>query len=157
MKIILYTITALAVMSCNSAKTIFEEHRSVGEDMTWQTDEPITFEVDVKENKHSYELAVAVRYSDGFPFDKLPIHMIETSPQGESVRKDIDIMIQPSKGEYLGEKGLDIIDLEQVVDTKKEFPTFGKYTYTLIPSESNHDAYPLILEIGLVLKDPLSH
>lgn len=144
-------------MSCNSAKIIFEEHRSVGEDMMWQTREPITFEVDVKENKHSYELALAVRYSDGYPFDKLPIYMTETSPQGETVRKDVDILIQPRKGEYLGEKSFDLIDLQQVIDSKKEFPTFGKYTYTLMPANNNLDGYPLILEIGLVLTDPLSH
>jgi len=156
MKLVILSLIILLLMSCNSSKVIFEEHQSVGEDKTWQVEEPITFELDVKENKHAYELAIAVRYAHGFPFDKLPIYLIETSPEGESVRRDIDILIQPKKGEYLGEKGFDIIDLEQIIDSHKDFPTFGKYAYTLIPVDNGLDGYPLILEVGLTLKDPVS-
>jgi gliding motility-associated lipoprotein GldH len=136
---------------------MFEEHRSVGEEMTWEAAEPITFEIYVKENKHPYEMAVAIRYAHGFPFNKLPIQMTETNPQGESVRRDLEIMIQPNPGEYLGEKGFDIIDLEQIIDREKEFPTFGKYTYTLVPVDNDEHGFPLIMEIGLVLKDTAKH
>jgi hypothetical protein len=66
-------------------------------------------------------------------------------------------MIQPSPGKYLGEKGFDIIDLEQVIDREKEFPTFGKYTYTLSPVDNDEHGFPLIMEIGIVLKDTAKH
>lgn len=98
-------------------------------------------------------MAVAVRYSNGFPYDKLPVYITETDPNGESVRKDIDLVIQPKPGEYLGEKGLDIIDLEQVIDTHKEFPSFGKYTYTIVPNIEDPSGFPLLMEIGLILRD----
>ena len=148
-------ILALALLTgCTPQKTLFEEHKSVGEDMVWQPSEPITFTIDVKENKHAYELAVAVRYANGYPFDRLPVYITETNPAGESVRKDIDIIIQPKPGEYLGEKGFDIIDLEQVIEANKEFPTFGKYTYTIIPNVDDPSGFPLLMEIGLVLRDP---
>ena len=157
MKLVAYSILLLLLVGCNSAKVIFEEQRSVGDDMTWKSSEPITFEIEVKENKHPYEMAVAIRYTDGFPFNKVPIQMTETSPQGESIRRDLEIMIQPRPGEYLGEKGFDIIDLEQIIDTEKEFPTFGKYTYTLVPVDNDEHGFPLIMEIGLVLKDTAKH
>ena len=142
------------IASCSSSNTLFEQHESVGEDLVWQPREPITFTIDVKENKHAYEMTVAVRYANGYPYDKLPIYMTETNPNGESIRKDIDILIQPNPGEYLGEKGFDIIDLEQVIDTKKEFPEFGKYTYTLIPGIDDPDGIPMLMEIGLIVRDP---
>jgi gliding motility-associated lipoprotein GldH len=157
MKLVVNSILLLLLAGCNSAKVMFEEHHSVGEDMTWETSEPITFEIDIKENKHPYEMAVAIRYAHGFPFNKLPIQMTETNPQGGSVRRDLEIMIQPKPGEYLGEKGFDIIDLEQIIDTEKEFPTFGKYTYTLVPVDNEEHGFPLIMEIGLVLKDTAKH
>ena len=149
--LLLATFTVLA--GCNSSKTLFEEHQSIGEDMVWQPSEPITFTIDVSENKHDYELAVAVRYANGFPYNKLPIFITETNPNGESVRKDIELIIQPTPGEYLGEKGFDIIDLEQVIDAQKEFPTFGKYTYTLIPDTDDPAGFPLMMEVGLILRD----
>ena len=157
MKLVVHCILLLLLIGCNSAKVMFEEHRSVGEEMTWEATEPITFDIDVKENKHPYEMAVAIRYANGFPFNKLPIQMTETNPQGESVRRDLEIMIQPNPGEYLGEKGFDIIDLEQIIDREKEFPTFGKYTYTLVPVDNDEHGFPLIMEIGLVLKDTAKH
>ena len=157
MKLVVHCILLLLLIGCNSAKVMFEEHRSVGEEMTWEATEPITFEIYVKENKHPYEMAVAIRYAHGFPFNMLPIQMTETNPQGESVRRDLEIMIQPNPGEYLGEKGFDIIDLEQIIDREKEFPTFGKYTYTLVPVDNDEHGFPLIMEIGLVLKDTAKH
>jgi gliding motility-associated lipoprotein GldH len=154
MRQLLLLSAILILVGCSSSNTLFEEHQSVGDDLVWQPSEPITFTIDVKENKHAYEMAVAVRYANGYPFDKLPIYLIETGPSGESVRKDIDIIIQPEPGEYLGEKGLDIIDLEHVVDTNKEFPEFGKYTYTLMPNIDDPSGFPLLMEIGLILRDP---
>lgn len=154
MRHLLFFTAVIIITGCSSSKTIFEQHESVGEDLVWQPSEPISFSIDIKENKHAYELAVAIRYADGFPFDKLPIYLIETGPNGESVRKDIDILIQPKPGEYLGEKGLDIIDLEQVIDTNKEFPEFGKYSYTLMPNIDDPSGFPMLMEIGLILRDP---
>ncbi len=154
MRPLLFSMVLALLTGCTSQNTLFEEHQSVGEDMVWQPSEPITFTIDVKENKHPFEMAVAVRYANGYPFDKLPIYMTETNPAGESVRKDIDVIIQPTPGEYLGEKGMDIIDLEQTIDADKEFPTFGKYTYTLIPNVDDPSGFPLLMEIGLILRDP---
>ena len=154
MRIHLLALALALLTGCTSSNKLFEEHITVGEDMVWQPSEPITFTIDVKENKHAYELALAVRYANGFPYDRLPVFMTETNPNGESVRKDIDLIIQPKPGEYLGEKGFDIIDLEQVIDANKEFPTFGKYTYTLIPDIDDPSGFPLLMEIGLILRDP---
>lgn len=154
MKHILYLSALILLAACTSGRTIFEKHQSVGDDLVWQPSEPITFTIDIAENKHAFELALAVRYANGFPYDKLPVYLTETAPSGESVRKDIDLVIQPTPGEYLGEKGLDIIDLEQVIDTQKKYPTFGKYTYTLLPAIDDPSGFPLLMEIGLILRDP---
>ncbi|MFM7726036.1 MAG: hypothetical protein ACKO7B_05010 [Flavobacteriales bacterium] len=151
-RIILFAALTASI-GCASHVTLYEEHQSVGDDLIWQPVEAISFTIDVTENKHAYEMAVAVRYADGYPFDKLPIHLTETDPSGESVRKDIDILIQPKPGDYLGEKGFDIIDLEPVIDGNKEFPTFGKYTYTLVPAIDDEVGIPMLMEIGLVLRD----
>jgi gliding motility-associated lipoprotein GldH len=157
MKLFAYTLLLILLVGCNSNAVIFEKHISVGDDMIWESSESITFEVDINSNKHPYQLLVAIRYADGFPFDKIPMYLTETNPEGESVRKDVDIVIQPRPGEYLGEKAFDIIDLEQIVDSKKEFPTFGKYTYTLVPVDNGQGDFPLIMEVGLVLKDTNKH
>jgi hypothetical protein len=40
-----------------------------------------------------------------------------------------------------------------VIDAQKEFPTFGKYTYTLIPDTDDPAGFPLMMEVGLILRD----
>lgn len=147
-------LLALALLAgCTSSKTLFEEHQSVGEELEWSANEPLSFVIDIKENKHPYELALAVRCASGYPYDKLMLHVTETNPQGESVRRDVEVPIRNANGDFYGEKGFDIIDIEYVIDTKKEFPTFGKYTYTLEAAMPEIDPVVYVMELGFILRD----
>ncbi len=153
MRLLLSCLTLALLAGCTSSKTLFEEHQSVGEELEWSANEPLSFVIDIKENKHPYELALAVRCASGYPYDKLMLHVTETNPQGESVRRDVEVPIRNANGDFYGEKGFDIIDIEYVIDTKKEFPTFGKYTYTLEAAMPEIDPVVYVMELGFILRD----
>lgn len=153
MRLLLSYLTLALLAGCTSSKTLFEEHQSVGEELEWSANEPLSFVIDIKENKHPYELALAVRCASGYPYDKLMLHVTETNPQGESVRRDVEVPIRNANGDFYGEKGFDIIDIEYVIDTKKEFPTFGKYTYTLEAAMPEIDPVVYVMELGFILRD----
>ena len=152
MRTLLSCLVLVFIVSCTSQNTFFKEHQSVGEELEWSANEPLSFVIDIKENKHPYELALAVRCASGYPYDKLLLHATETNPQGESVRRDVEVPIRDAKGDFYGEKGFDIIDIEYVIDSKKEFPTFGKYTYTLEAAMPEIDPVVYVMELGLVLR-----
>jgi gliding motility-associated lipoprotein GldH len=153
MRPLLFSLALALLAGCTSQNTLFEEHQSVGEELEWSANEPLSFAIDIKENKHPYELALAVRCASGYPYDKLMLHVTETNPQGESVRRDLEVPIRDAKGDFYGEKGFDIIDIEYVIDSGKEFPTFGQYTYTLEAAMPEIDPVVYIMELGLVLRD----
>ena len=55
---------------------------------------------------------------------------------------------------YAGLNGIVGALHEELIDTNKEFPEFGKYSYTLMPNIDDPSGFPLLMEIGLILRDP---
>jgi gliding motility-associated lipoprotein GldH len=143
----------LAITSCDAGRVLYREYVDVGEDYEWSMNEPLTFVMDVSENKHAYELALAVRVGSSYPYDKLLLHVTEQSPSGESIRRDVEIPVRNASGEFYGEKGFDLIDIEYILDASKEFPTFGRYTYTLEPAMPEIDPVVYVVELGVILRD----
>lgn len=146
-------ITGLLFFSCNNQKAIFDENQSFGEDLTWYQKDIKTFVIDIKENRHPYEFILNFRYASGYFFDKALLQMTETDPLGNKTRRDIDLVIRDSKGEFIGDKGYDIIDLEFVIDAKKEYKVFGKYTYEISQVMPDIDPLQFCMEIGLAVRE----
>ncbi|MFN5619769.1 MAG: hypothetical protein ACK478_00565 [Flavobacteriales bacterium] len=146
-------LMVVGIGACNEGRVLYSEYKSVGEEYEWASNEAIRFDVDVAENKHAYELVLAVRVGSGYPYDKLMLQVTEESPAGESVRRDVEVPIRNAAGEFYGEKGFDLIDIEYVLDDSKEFPTFGKYSYRLVPSMPEIDPVVYVVELGMILRD----
>lgn len=153
---ILFILLAISgLISCNDQKTIFEEHQELSPDLEWRKADKKTFVIDIKENSHPVEFLIAFRCGSGYGYDRLPVRIKETAPDGTTISRDMDIQVRKPDGEFLGEKGYDIIDIEQMIDSQKQFPTFGKYTYTIEHMAPGVDVLDYALEIGLIVRDPL--
>ena len=146
-------LIAIGLVACDGGRVLYSEYISVGEEYEWAADETIRFDVEVTENKHAYELALAVRVGTGYPYDKLLLHVTEQSPSGESVRRDVEVPVRNAQGEFYGEKGFDLIDIEYILDASKEFPVFGRYSYTLEPAMPEIDPVVYVVELGMILRD----
>jgi gliding motility-associated lipoprotein GldH len=146
-------LIAIGLVACDGGRVLYSEYISVGEEYEWAADEPIRFDVEVTENKHAYELVLAVRVGSGYPYDKLLLHVTEQSPSGESVRRDVEVPVRNAQGEFYGDKGFDLIDIEYILDASKEFPVFGRYTYTVEPAMPEIDPVVYVVELGLILRD----
>jgi gliding motility-associated lipoprotein GldH len=151
--LLLIFVIALIFTSCNGSKTIFEEHQKFGEDYYWYQKDAKTFVIDVQENRHPFEFVLAFRCASSYLYDKAILQITETDPAGNKVRHDVDIQIRDAKGEFIGEKGFDIIDIEHVLDAKKEFPVFGKYTYDIRQVMPEIDPLQFCMEVGLIVRD----
>lgn len=139
--------------SCQDSKTIYEEHQSFGDAYEWTKNDKKTFVIDVKENSHPVQMTLALRYASGYMYEKALLKITEIDPQGNKVSRDVDVQIRDEKGEFVGEKGYDIIDLEMVLDEKKVFPVFGKYTYEIEHTMPEIDPLIFVMEIGLIVRD----
>lgn len=155
-KIAKFFITVLifsGITSCSDKNIIFEEHQDLSADYTWKKDDVKTFVIDIQQNAHPMEFSVALRCATGYAYPNLPIRIKETGPDGTVVSRDMDITVRDANGEFLGEKGYDIVDIEQVIDAKKSFPSFGKYTYTIQQMAPEVDVLDYAMEIGLIVRD----
>ena len=141
------------ITSCSDKNIIFEEHQELSAEYTWRKDDIKTFVIDIQQNAHPYEFSIALRCASGYAYPNLPIRIKEVAPDGSTISRDMDIMVRDANGEFLGEKGYDIIDIEQIIDAKKSFPTFGKYTYTIQHMAPDIDVLDFPMEIGLIVRD----
>ena len=121
--------------------------------MIWNQTDAKVFKIDVQENKHPFELVIDFRYMTAYPYDKLLLEVMEIKPGGEKIRHDVDIPVREANGEFIGDKGFDIIDLEFVFDSNLQYPTFGTYTYEIRQVMPEIEILPGVMEIGLILRD----
>ncbi len=151
--LLILIVIALAQTACNDGKTIYSEHQKLGDDYNWYKKDIKTFVFDVKQNSHPFEFVLDLRYASGYYYDKALLTITETNPSGEKIRRDLEIAIRDAKGEFIGDKGYDIIDLEYVLDEKKDFPVFGKYTYEISQDMPDVDPLEFVMEVGLVVRE----
>ena len=146
-------IYLIMITGCDSRKVIYKEHESFGEDFYWYKKDVKSFVVDVKENAHPVELVLTFRYASSYFYDKAMLQIVETDPAGNTIRRDVELAIRDEKGEFIGEKGFDIIDLEFVLDGKKQYPAFGKYTYEISQVMPEIDPLEFAMDVGLIVRE----
>jgi gliding motility-associated lipoprotein GldH len=147
------TLVSICFTSCQPKDVLFTTHVACSDNLEWRKDQPITIKVPVNQNAYPLRFYVNFRYATGYRYDKLMLRMTETTPEGEITKKDIDIPIRDEKGEFIGEKGFDIIDLEYEVDAKKQYPMHGEYTYVFEQMMPGIDVLHYAMELGVTVKD----
>jgi gliding motility-associated lipoprotein GldH len=152
-----FTLTVLVLLmllvSCDDGKTIYKHYEKFGESLEWYKKDVRKFEIDINENKHPYLFLLTIRVASGYMYDKAYVRITETDPQDNKISYDAGVPVRDEKGNFYGEKGFDIIDIEYMLDEKKEFPVFGKYTYEVQQMMDTADPLIFMMEVGLVVKD----
>ncbi len=147
------SVAVFMITSCgNSGTVIFEEHKELSPEYEWKKADTRTFTIDIKDNSEPLQLAVAFRYATGYYYDKALMRLTEITPAGTKSMRDIDIVVRDEKGEFIGEKGYDIIDIEFVIDENKKYPAHGTYTYIIEQTMPDVDPLDFAMEVGLVLR-----
>jgi len=150
--LIIYLIFS-TMLACSDKKVIFEEHQELSAEYTWIKEDIKTFVIDIQQNAHPMEFSIALRCATGYAYPNLPVRIKETAPDGSVVSRDMDIIVRDEDGAFLGDKGYDIVDIEQVIDAKKSYPSFGKYTYTIEQMAPEMEVLDYAMEIGLIVRD----
>jgi gliding motility-associated lipoprotein GldH len=149
----LFLFLGIALSSCQPKDALFTTNVSCSENLEWRKDQPITIQIPVNQNAYPLRFFINFRYATGYKYDKLMLRMTETTPEGVVTKKDIDIPVRDEQGEFIGDKGYDIIDLEYEVDSKKQFPMHGQYTYVFEQMMPGIDVLHYAMELGVTVKD----
>ena len=148
---ILLAVFVILFFSCGS-KTIAESDISI-DDHIWKNNPPPEITLDVQSNSKPWQLNLWIRFNANLPIASIPVRIYEIAPDGSEISIDREIKLRDSKGELLGDKGLDIVDLEMIIDEQRNYPTFGRYRYRLEHRVETIEDLPGIMDIGLSLID----
>jgi gliding motility-associated lipoprotein GldH len=123
-----------------------------GEDIQWSKSNILTTQLSIDENSKPVKLIAGLRVASGYAYDRLLVRMTQTAPDGKRTITDLDIPVKDAKGEFLGEKGFDIIDIEYEINPNFTFPMIGDYTYTFEQTTPNVDPLHFVMELGVVVR-----
>ena len=124
-------IILLLGWSCHQAP-INSVSFSFDEPYVWKRGEGKVLVLDVTENSEPCELILDVRYALPFlGFDKIQLHIVETQPTGVTIPRDVTIELKDKEGDLIGDASGDLVDVERVLDSNKQYLRHGKYAYTI--------------------------
>jgi len=119
--------------------------------MTWLRTDERSFRIEVDDPEATYDLFVAFRYAEGYPYSFLRVRVSEEMPNGTKSEKQYVLHIKDEEGDYIGEPAFQIWDSEHLVEKGKIFSQKGIYLFT-VSHEMTDERIPLAMEIGLILK-----
>lgn len=148
--LIAFLFITLLINACQSEK-IYELHVVPGNELEWHQQDTMEHHVDIADTSAAYDIVIALRYAEQFPFPKLRVEMVHTSPSGRQSYQMFEIIVQDESGNYQGESYGEVIQLKQVITPARRFREKGIHTFRL-SHDMPDDPVPLILKVGLVLE-----
>jgi gliding motility-associated lipoprotein GldH len=86
--LILVLTLAIALISCNQNNGPAYEKYLKMKDNTWDRFDQKLFEIPGQEVEKSFDITLVIRHAAQFPYDKLPVYIILTTPAGlEQIRE----------------------------------------------------------------------
>jgi gliding motility-associated lipoprotein GldH len=128
---IVYFVLLICSWACQQA-SINSVSISFDEPYVWKRGESKVLVLEVTENSEPCELILDVRYAlPLMGFEKIQLHIVETQPTGVTIPRDVTIELKDKEGGLLGDASGDLVDVERVLDSNKQYLRHGKYTYTI--------------------------
>lgn len=143
-------ILILFAMSCDKNR-VFEKNTKLP-DHNWNIDNVVSFEVNVDDTIHLYNIYINVRHASYYRWSNLWVRLFITFPSGEKIDDRIELLLADKGGKRYG-KGLgDIWDLPVLIQERVLLKETGIYKFELKHEMTQFDDLPGIMEIGLRLE-----
>ncbi len=145
-KLITLTLLSIAMSSCDA----LWEYRNIHEliDMTWSASDKQVFDFEIQV-EGNYEVIIMIRHLHGFAMQAIPVHM-NLQKEGVLVDENYEIPIRDEAGDYLGDGGGDLWDVDYTAIESKSL-TAGNHQ-AIISQRSGQDELNLIMEVGLMIQ-----
>lgn len=145
-KILLFIVFIVFVLT--ACKNIYRNFQSV-KDMKWYKKDVKTFDVTIPEDGN-YDLIFAMRYSTGYPFTTIKVHIEQTTPERKVLEKDAEFPVADENGNYIGDVTGQLWDIEDVF-SENTFLKKGDYTFKINHGMNNNPVI-LVIDVGLIVR-----
>jgi len=148
-KVLIFAVLALLLFSCNPGR-MYEKHLGTP-GLEWEKSDKKKFSVDITDTNVKYDIIIAVRHAQGFPYKYLHVDMKSITPSNKESSRIYELEVIDDGNQYKGEGMGDIWDLEVPVEKDVTFKEAGTYVFEIEHKEQN-DPVAFIMEIGLIIE-----
>ncbi|HNW98338.1 MAG TPA: gliding motility lipoprotein GldH [Bacteroidales bacterium] len=146
MKNIIIIFCIILLCSCGKKK-VFEKNIEM-DNYEWTMDKKLTFDVPIDDTSSFYNVYIPVRHIDNYPYDGLLVNVTMDTPSGEERTKNYKLQLRDDNGNFKGDAGGDIWDIDVPIMEKIKFNSLGTFKFTI---ENNMPKTPTVclMEVGL--------
>lgn len=151
-RLLIIASVIVGIVTCSHREVFFHYHSFAGAE--WKQEAPAVFNVKIDDHSQAYDVSIALRNSDAYPFRNIWLSIDYRTPDGNSRTDTISAELADGNGNWYG-KGLSLYNLSIPYKTAVLFPDTGIYIYSIRPMMQEN---PLrgISDIGLkVSKKPV--
>lgn len=152
-KLSVVAMLLFSISACTPDGRVFSDNQALSPEIEWLKSDVKTFQVPLETEKE-YNVSIAFRFANGFPFRSAMVNMVIVSPSGETSSQICELVVRQENGDYIGDAGFDIWDSEHQVLKNHSFSEEGIYTFR-IGHAMAQDPLNFAMEIGLVVDEVL--
>lgn len=150
-KILYLLCISLILVSCDKSK-IYEKYQSIP-NAVWKTNEPVKFDIEVKDTNEICNLLINIRCSEDYPYRNLYMFMKTTRPDGSKSIDTLEFYLLDVKGKPLGDCSGDVCNNKFMIDHDFKFPQPGNYSFELKQAmRTDNEQLTHILDVGMRLE-----
>ncbi len=135
-----------ALAGCDSSR-LFEDNKTIPDD-TWNVNNIVSFDVDVKDTATPNNFYINVRNASCYPNSNLYLFITTKFPNGKMSRDTVECQLADETGKWLGDGSGDIWDNRILFKKKTRFPMTGRYTF-FYQHAMWLENMPCLMEIGM--------
>jgi gliding motility-associated lipoprotein GldH len=125
-KLIIPIFIMVSLFSCKS-DSVFNSYTAIT-DHVWANDSGVSFNFEITDTTHYYDLNFLLRIDDSYPFSNLYILYTMTGPSGRSKNVRQNFILADKSGKWLGKGYSNIFSYNEVVMKEIRFTSSGIYT-----------------------------
>ncbi|MDR2086214.1 MAG: gliding motility lipoprotein GldH [Dysgonamonadaceae bacterium] len=96
----------------------------------WPRNEKATFEVEVKDNTHRYDVCIEIRNNNNYPFRNLWLFVDITTPAKQQRTDTVNVELADIYGKWYG-RGMSLYSYSFPFEQAINYPASGIYTYSV--------------------------
>ncbi len=138
------------LLSCDS-KQLFIEYAEIPNDV-WSIKNVLHYNVNISDTTGAYNIYINVRHGDRYSYSNLFLFVTAHSPDGNSLKDTVEILLADDRGNWLGKGAASIYTKKHPYKQNIRFPVRGIYTFDIEQAMRVQDL-KYISNIGLSIEN----
>jgi gliding motility-associated lipoprotein GldH len=139
-------VALLAVTACDS-KRVYEQNIDIP-DYIWDKDNPIYFDVEIKDTVSLHNVYINIRNASGYGYSNIYLFLDTKYPDNTMSRDTIECILADASGKWLGDGSGDIWDNQILFKKNVRFKQVGTYKFRY-EQAMRMPKLPMIMDVGL--------